>query len=114
MRLIAVLVATAALSSCGNPGGLSDAEYNEYKQLGAPKILYSCKSTSATYPIELMQHCIDKPMTGECSKEAMEKAKTEVKVSHIAGVGPLATYNRILKEAQKGCDGEFQVLESKQ
>ncbi len=114
MRFIAVIFATTVLSGCGNPGGISDAEYDEYKQLGAPKILYSCKSKSEAIPIKLMQYCIDKPMTGECSKESMEKAKTEANVSYVAGVGPLATYNKILQDSQKACEGEFKILESKQ
>jgi hypothetical protein len=35
-------VAVLFLSACGNPGEISDADYAAYKQLGAPKILYSC------------------------------------------------------------------------
>ena len=41
MRTLIMVIPTLILSGCGNPGGISDADYNEYQQLGAPKILYS-------------------------------------------------------------------------
>ena len=35
---------SAALSACGNPGGISKEDYAKYQKLGAPKILYVCSN----------------------------------------------------------------------
>lgn len=79
------------LSGCGNPGGISDADYKEYKELGAPKILYSC---------------LEMPMFGT-DKEP------NVTTSYVAGVGVNSTYNKILGDAKTRCNGEFKILDSK-
>lgn len=108
-----VVIAATTIAGCGNPGDISDADYNEYKQLGAPKILYSCTTTSDSNAIKQSIQCLDRT-SGECSDSALEKAKTRVSVSYVAGVGALATYNSLLRDAQEKCSGKFQVIDSKQ
>jgi hypothetical protein len=103
------------LAGCGNPGGLSDAQYNEYKQLGAPKILYSCTTTSDGNNARQSMECLGLGQTsGRCSESSLEKAKTRVNVGYVAGVGPLSTYNKIIQDLQAECPGKLDVLDSKQ
>jgi hypothetical protein len=113
MRALFAIIPTLMLVGCSNPGDISDAQYSEYKQLGAPKILYSCTTTSDSNAIKQSIQCLDKT-TGECSNSALEKAKTRANVSYVAGVGALTTYNSLLQDAKKECSGTFEVLESKQ
>ncbi len=106
------------LSACGNPGGISDADYAEYKQLGAPKILYSC---SKTEEITATADCLFYQKKSNPIEECMKLSNpeklvkhTEIKVGYAAGVGMNATYNKLLSDAKAGCENEFAVLESKQ
>lgn len=42
-----------------------------------------------------------------------EKVKYE-HVGYVAGIGPGATYNKLLTDAQKDCVGDFKILKSAQ
>ncbi len=99
------------LSACGNPGGISDADYNKYKQLGAPKILYSC-----TYEISPdfteMRDCILNGDSNESCESSLSAKQTNV--GYAAGIGIQSTYNKLVKDAMDECKNEFKVLESQQ
>jgi hypothetical protein len=78
---ITLCILAGLLPGCGGkPSGVSDAFYEKYKLLGAPKILYQCDET----------------------------------IGYSAGIGVAATFNKIVDDAQKGCDGTFKILESQQ
>lgn len=110
------------LSACGNPGGISDAEYASYKELGAPKILYSCavpmsfiqKASMACPNIDAMSEPEKKACIEKASKRYRDPNEKIPVVNTISGVGVGATYNFILNKAKQECDGDFKVLDSKQ
>lgn len=110
--IVASVLVIANLAGCGNPGGISDIEYAEYKQLGAPKLLHSCTTTSDSNAMKQLIQCISHRSDDNCSESALEKAKTQVVVGYVAGVGALTTYNKLLGDAQEKCTGKFEVLES--
>jgi len=94
----------------GTPTGISDTDYNDYKQLSAPKILYSCsKLADITYKnLEEKLKCIREGNTDE-------ECRLEKIVTYKAGVGFAATYNKLLGEAKDECKGEnatFKIIES--
>lgn len=106
------------LSACENPGGISDSEYLKYKELGAPKILYSCK-TRLLRPKnpDAIKDCMKKesdPVKGiDCFQKALADMKPVVEVGYAAGVGMAVTYNKLLGDVKAGCDGEVTILDSK-
>lgn len=117
-----ILASTVLLASCGNPGGISDSEYAKYRELGAPKILYSCSAPKSFIEIAAAE-CpnISQPPTDKdlaCLMDSAERHKDpNEKISsygYIAGVGVGATYNHILEDARGKCNGEFKVIESVQ
>jgi hypothetical protein len=112
--LLACLSLITTLAACGNPGGISDTSYKEYKELGAPKILYSCSIGSPDS--QALINCRSSDLAAEkaCSKELFGKGENPIVTVHtIAGVGVNATYNKILGEAKMGCSGKIEVLDSK-
>ena len=118
MKHLGIYAAVLFLSACGNPGEISDSEYAKYKELGAPKILYSCnKGETLGFDPNAVLECFK--LKDDPSKElaCVEKAKREKKpiidVGYAAGVGVAVTYNKLLGDAKAGCDGEFKVLDSK-
>lgn len=108
------------VAACGNPGEISDAEYAKYKELGAPKILYSCnRGETLGFDMNAVFECQKLLETApEKASACMDKAKRQKKpiidVGYTAGIGTSATYNKILDDAKHGCSGDFKVLESKQ
>ncbi len=110
--IVAILFVIVNLAGCGNPGGISDNDYAKFKQLGAPKLLYSCTSTSDYPLLSLRIKCASQEAVGECSKSAIEKSKTRVDVGYVAGIGAMTTYNELLQDVQTKCTGKFEVLES--
>jgi hypothetical protein len=110
------------LTACGNPGGISDEDYQKYQELGAPKILYSCTSTvDRRYTlagIKELEACIeteDLENLMKCAEKTLhEDLITDVKVAYVSGIGLGSTYNKLLTDAKKNCNGEFKILESKQ
>lgn len=121
------------ITACGNPGGISDADYAKYKELGAPKILFSCaipnfKSEDERSKLRIMfvekaEACKEGDGTLEekisCMKNIEEKALSAlseklpptIEVKYRAGVGIAATYNKILEDSKRACIGEFSILE---
>lgn len=110
--IVATLFVVVNLAGCGNPGGISDDDYAKFKQLGAPKLLYSCTTTSDSNAIKQQIECLSYKAEGECSKSSLEKAKTKVDVGYVAGIGAMTTYNELLQDAQEKCTGKFDVLDS--
>jgi hypothetical protein len=92
MRSLIRVLPIFVCSACGNPGDISDADYQKYKELGTPKILYSC--------------------TGGVGDRAL---KNTTRVSMAAGVGGLVTYNKLVLDAEAKCgSGEFELLDGEQ
>lgn len=110
------------LASCGNPGGISDSEYAKYKELGAPKILFSCSAPKPFIEIVAAEcpNIIQTPTKEDLAcieKSAERHSDPNEKIpsyGYIAGVGVGATYNHILEEAKIKCSGVFKVIESVQ
>jgi hypothetical protein len=98
LRLM-IIFGALLLAACDNPGGISDADYAKYKEYGAPKILYSC-----TTPGKLEY---------DPKEKGSKIGKPETSVGYTAGIGVGATYNKLLGDAKKECNGEFKVLDSK-
>jgi len=110
------------LTACGNPGEISDEEYTKYKELGTPKIIYSCATTYdwRNSPSGLLEraHCALMPDV-EKAVNCTQKLKditpiTTVNVGYVAGIGLGVTYNKLLTDARDECSGEFKILESEQ
>ncbi len=74
---IAIGIIASALTACGSPEGLTDEQYAVYKQLGAPKILFSCVRLGETTP----------------------------SVGYRYGNNPFASFNSILDAAKADCEG---------
>ena len=108
------------LTACGNPGGISDADYAAYKELSAPKFIYSC-TRDARFSVQgakLQLKCLqieDLPKQIECMKQ-FENEIPVVSTSYIAGLAGGSNYNKMLLEAKEECenngDGEFDILDS--
>jgi hypothetical protein len=92
MRTLISVLTLLACSACGNPGDISDSDYQKYRDLGAPKILYSC--------------------TGGVGDRALEHT---TRVSMAAGIGAFVTYNELVSDAKAECSsGEFEILDGEQ
>lgn len=69
------------LLGCGNPGDISDEFYNEYKELGKPKILFSCttieQKTDYDERFEVSQECREKIGDSEGRKILLERMPEE-------------------------------------
>lgn len=117
---IALVLLLTACTDPINPGGLTDKEYKDFKQLGSPKILYSCTNTKEILWVVACAQGGGKSHD-ECFHEAdksgrlAQKVKqVDVEVNYSAGIGLGVTYNKLLTEAKRKCDGEFKILESKE
>lgn len=115
MKHVLSYLAVLSLAGCGNPGGISDSEYAKYKELGAPKILYSCAvGDPSVARLQAGMECLGKSDTSDsCVEKEMRKWKPDVNVGYAAGVGAAVTYNKLLGDAKAGCYGEFKILDSK-
>ena len=114
-------VAMWALFSRGNPGGLSDAKYSQFKQAAPPKLVYSCvrKPTRESFLRE-EKACL-KTGRASCDEKVREliEAGTRTEIDFVAGLGT-STYDTLLQEARRECSrtdggtepGEFKVLEA--
>lgn len=87
------------LTACGNPGGLSDIEYAKYKELGSPKILYSCiqmenpDEDPKAYRLCLAH--IDQVQKNTCVKNFERERKPVTHTGYAAGIGVAVTYNKL-------------------
>lgn len=111
-EITAALFVIASLAGCENPGGISDTDYARFKQLGAPKLLYSCTTTSDGNAMDQMIECLRNGSKDKCSESALEEAKTKTSVGYAAGIGAMTTYNELLQDAEEKCGGVFEVLAS--
>lgn len=118
--IVGFLVALWAVFSHGNPGGISDAKYSEFKRLAPPKILYSCtRKPTRESLVRRQQECMQTGRAG-CEENAYESGEmnSETDVEFVAGQRTF-TYNELLQDARKNCaatksgmgGGEFKVLE---
>lgn len=128
MKKVAIVLCAFLLSACGKPSGISDADYAAYKELGAPKILFSCTTRASSEDprsIKLqeklkadMAACgTDFGCLGKVAKDsaaAIDNWPKDVNFGYRAGVGIAATYNKILGDAKKDCGGELSILEKSQ
>ena len=121
--VVACAVAIWAIFLRGNPGGISDTRYAQYKGASSPKVLYSCTRTPTRAAfITKERECLE---TGRSSCEAMiddlVKTATKVNVDFIAGDG-MSTYDQLLMEARRSCSkgvgstetAEFRILEAEE
>ena len=105
----------------GNPGGLSDAKYSQFKRAAPPKLVYSCvrKPTRESFLRE-EKACL-KTGRASCDEKVREliEAGTRTEFDFVAGLGT-STYDTLLQEARRECSrtdgstepGEFKVLEA--
>ena len=120
LLFVAAAVAIWVLFLRGNPGGISDARYAQYKGASSPKVLYSCTMTPTRKSfITEEKDCLK---TGRSNCEAkindLVKAGTKVNVDFVAGDG-MSTYDQLLMEARRSCSKaigsteavEFRILE---
>ena len=119
--IVVFLVALWALISRGNPGGISDAKYSEFKQLAPPRILYSCtRKPTREFLVRGQQECMQTGRAG-CEEKAYESGamKSETDVEFVSGERT-STYDKLLQDARQKCatnrgemgGGEFKVLEA--
>jgi hypothetical protein len=117
MKISDVLTATViiiVLVACGNPGGIDDAAYAKYKELGAPKILYSCDEVLDNISITAtISDCISNTDSKSCIEDGKKNPKHRIDVGYVAGIGAAVTYNKLLNDAKAECHGDFKVLDSK-
>ncbi|MDR0577368.1 MAG: hypothetical protein LBI87_07500 [Candidatus Accumulibacter sp.] len=94
-----------------NPGGVSDDFYKKYKELGAPKILYSCTEDLSRWSV-----CMKEGISAllKCRDKYPDEKLKYTETSYVAGVGKDSSYNKLLNEAKDECKGEFKLLESKE
>jgi hypothetical protein len=121
LLFVAAAVAIWALFLRGNPGGISDARYAQFKGASPPKVLYSCTRTPTRKSFTREEK--DCLKTGRSNCEAkiddMVKAGTKVNVDFVAGDG-ISTYDQLLREAKQACHTaigseevvEFRILEA--
>jgi hypothetical protein len=119
--IVVLLAALWVLFVRGNPGGISDAKYSEFKQLAPPKLLYSCtrKPTSEAL-LRQARECAQSGRAG-CDQEAYESGESQnaTVVEFIGGRGT-STYNELLQDAKRNCaenigdmgSGKLEVLEA--
>jgi len=111
MKHVLSYLAVLSLAACGNPGGISDSEYAAFKELGAPKLLYSCATKDTDLEARASFQC-GGDRKSSCYKDYIA-SNSEGSVSSVAGVGAAVTYNKLLADAKAGCSGNFKVLDSK-
>ena len=77
-------IVSSLLLGCGNPEGISDEFYNEYKELGKPKILYSCttieheaKRLSDDDHYDASLECVEKFGIADSTKIWVERSAKE-------------------------------------
>jgi hypothetical protein len=119
--IVVFLAALWALITRGNPGGISDAKYSEFKQLPPPKLLYSCtRKPTRESLLRGQQECMQTGRAG-CEEKAYESGamKSETEVEFVAGPRT-SGYENLLQKAKNQCatnrgdmgGGEFKVLEA--
>lgn len=125
MKRSGIYAAAFFLSACGNPGGISDSDYAKYKELAAPKILYSCtreRHMDATAALQCLEIKNANKELACLEKVQSDTKKPFIDVGYAAGVGVAVTYNKLLGDAKAACDkdisirfskGEFKILDSK-
>ncbi len=124
-NIVLIVLPTILLAGCGNPGDVSDDFYLKYKELGAPKLLYSCTTTMqwnltgegrAALGVCLDMKGIASDEQIDCLLEVDKKnvPVDDIQVGYAAGIGIASTYNKLLSDAKAKCTGEFKILESQQ
>src|SRR5512137_591528 len=103
--IVAAAVAIWALLLRGNPGGISDARYAQFKGASSPKVLYSCTRTPARKAFSTEERECLKTGRSNCDAKIddMVKAGTKVNVDFVAGDG-VSTYDQLLREARQACN----------
>jgi hypothetical protein len=120
--IVALLVALWGIFAHGNPGGISDAKYAEFKQLAPPRLLYSCTRKPAREVLEQRtRDCATSGRAG-CDEAVYEAGQAEAQtVVDFVGGQQSSNYETLLRDARENCaqnvgdmgDGEFKVLEAK-
>ena len=104
------------------PAGISEARYERYQRLSAPKLLYSCtrKPTDAAVT-KKARECAQSGRSG-CEQEAYEarEGDTKTNVDFVGGPESASSYDELVQRAERSCEGSldgmttgsFKVLES--
>jgi hypothetical protein len=113
-----IFVVVLMLTGCENPGGMSDENYAEYKELGAPKILYTCQQEEQlAVNFEALKKCSeikdDRSREMDCIKNASRTVKPPAGVGYVAGLGPSQPYNKLLSDLKEECKGQLKIIHSK-
>jgi hypothetical protein len=102
--IAALLVASWALFVRGNPGGISDAKYAEFKQLAPPRILYSCTRKPTNESLLQQQRECAKVGRSGCEQKAYDLGESETKtVVEFVGSQGTSTYDELLRDATRNC-----------
>jgi hypothetical protein len=120
--LIAVLVVVVwRLLAGGNPGGISDGKYAQYKALRPPKLLYSCtRQPTQEWLNQRKRDCAHTGRAG-CEEEVNESREAQPQaIVDFAGSDGSATYDELLNHVRRECSsprghlapGKLAVLES--
>jgi hypothetical protein len=119
MKLFPIYVSALLLSACSNPGEISDDYYAKYKELGPPKILYSCdKGETPGFDLEASMACAATARDDTsfdlvaCLEKTKRKKEPIIDIGYVAGVEVAVTYNELLRDAKADCDGKFKILQS--
>jgi hypothetical protein len=109
--IVGLLVVLWMVFVNGNPGGLSDAKYSEFKALPAPRILYSCaRKPTPESVLQKTRECAQSGRAG-CDEKAFEsgEAGVETVVEFVAG-GRTSTYDQLLRSARQNCGRNLGTL----
>lgn len=121
LLVVASVVTLGWLFFWGNPGGISDVKYSEFKQARPPKLLYSCTRTPTRESFNPEVKACAKTGRSNCEAgiDDLVKKGTVTSVYFVAGKGT-STYDELLKEARRECaktvgnteQTEFEILEA--
>lgn len=121
LAIVVLMGALWALFARGNPGGISDGQYAQFKRMAAPKLLYSCtrRPTPESF-LPQARECWTSGRAG-CDEKVHEwvEAAAETSVDFVSGRGSLS-YDQLQRDAERTCarqvrnmgPGEFTVLEA--
>ena len=117
--IVAVVAALWAFFLRGNPGGISDAKYSQFKNTRPPRLLYSCTRTPTRDAFnEKVRECSNVGRSNcEAGIDELVKTGTRTDVEFVAGA---STYDQLLKEARHKCGVtlgrketvEFRIIEA--
>jgi hypothetical protein len=101
------------------PGDISDAKYAHFKQLAAPKVLYSCtRKPTQEALLRQTRECAASGRSG-CEQSTQDAQGVQTVVEFAGGTGS-TSYDELVQHARQNCQtdrdnlgsGSFKVLEA--